>query len=215
MKFPLNWKIPAITTIVAASVTLSVPAAHADLRVHIFDDLSTNSLKITVIGKLDTLPSPLAPPHPDLFACGVDGLLTQTSICTGPGGSENLNLYEVDGGVSVIPMNLVGLENANSVIGSTFTLLTADNPYPSYAAGILDGYVAGTPFFSSATFNGESLSSIGLAPGLVGVWNLIGTSEKITVLAEPVPGPLPLIGAASAYAFSRRLRSRILSPKVG
>jgi hypothetical protein len=215
MKFPLNRKIPAITTIVAASVALSVPAAHADLRVNIFDDLSTSSLKITVIGKLDTLPSPLAPPYPNLFACGVDGLLSQTSICTGPGLSDNLNLYEVDGGVSAIPMNLVGLANANSVAGSTFTLLTADNPYPSYAAGILDGYVAGTPFHSSATFNGESLSSIGLAPGLVGVWNLTGTSEKITVLAEPVPGPLPLVGAASAYAFSRRLRSRILSPKVG
>jgi hypothetical protein len=183
--------------------------------VNIFDDLSTSSLKITVIGKLDTLPSPLAPPSPNLFACGVDGLLTQTSICTGPGLSDNLNLYEVDGGVSAIPMNLVGLANANSVLGSTFTLLTADNPYPSYAVGILDGYVAGTPFFSSATFNGESLSSIGLAPGLVGVWNLTGTSEKITVLAEPVPGPLPLVGAASAYAFSRRLRSRILSPKAG
>ena len=215
MKLPLSRKIPAISTIVAASVTLSVPAAHADLRVHIYDDLSTNSLKITVIGKLDTLPPLPTPPYPPLFACGVDGLLTQTSICTGPGVTGNLTLYDVDGGVPSILMNLSGLTNADSVLGSTFTLLTADNPYPSNAAGLPDGYVAGTPFFSSATFNGESLSSIGLAPGLVGVWNLTGTSEKITVLAEPVPGPLPLVGAASAYAFSRRLRSRILSPKVG
>jgi hypothetical protein len=215
MKLPLNKKIPAITTIIAASVTLCAPAAHADLRVNIFDDVSTNSLKITVYGKLDVLPPLPNPPFPPLFACGVNGMLTQTSICTGPGEIGNLTLYDVEGGVSSILMNLIGLTNADSVSGSTFTLLTADNPYPSNAAGLPDGYVAGTPFYSSATFNGKTLSSIGLAPGLVGIWNFTGTSEKITVLAEPVPGPLPLVGAASAYAFSRRLRSRLRSQKVG
>lgn len=215
VNLPLSRPIPAITAILAASVALSAPAAYADLRVNIFDDLSSSSLKVMVTGKLDSLPTPLSPPHPDLFSCGVNGLLSQTAICTGPNHTDNLNLYEVDGGVSTIPMNPLGLAVADQVLGSTFSLLTADNPYPSNATGILDGYVVGTPFFSSVTFNGQSLSSIGLARGLVGIWNLTGTPEKIIVLADPVPGPLPLVGAASAYAFSRRLRRRIRSRQAG
>jgi hypothetical protein len=215
MKLPFNRKIPAVTAIVAASLTLSIPAAHADLRVNIFDDPSSGSLKVTVIGKLDTLPTPLSPPHPDLFSCGVDGLLSNTAICTGPNHTENLNLYEIEGNVTYMKVLPPGLSNADSVSGLTFMLLTEDHPYPSNVTGILDGYATGTPYFSTATFNGISLSSIGLSRGLVGTWNLIGTTEKITVLAEPVPGPLPFAGAASAYALSRRLRSRIRSRQAG
>ena len=81
--------------------------------------------------------------------------------------------------------------------------------------GILSGYALGTPYFGSATFYGQSLASIGLTPGLVGVWSLEGTSEKIYLTAGPVPGPLPLFGAASALAVSRRLRQRIRSRQVG
>lgn len=215
MKLPQVSRVAAATSMVAATVTLSGTAAQADLRVNIFDDASTGSLKVIVTGKLDILTAPLEPPHPNLFSCGVDGLLGETAICTGPNHTDNLNLYEVDGGVPIIPLNPPGLAYADSISGLTFALLTADNPYPHNALGILDGYVPGSPYFSSATFNGQSLSSVGLAPGLVGIWNLTGTSEKITVLAEPVPGPLPMVGAVSAYAYSRTLRRRIRSRQAG
>ena len=215
MKLPFHRKIPAIPSIIAASLTLSVPAAHADLRVNIFDDPISGSLKVTVIGKLDSLSDPLSPPHPDLFSCGVDGLLSDTAICTGPNHTENLNLYEIEGDVTIMPILPPGLSDADSVSGITFMLLTADHPYESNVTGIIDGYVKGSPIFSSSTYNGQSLSSIGLPRGLVGTWNLIGTTEKITVLAEPVPGPLPVVGAAFAYALSRRLRSRIRSLQAG
>ncbi len=75
------------------------------------------------------------------------------------------------------------------------------------------GYVLGQPFYSSATFNGKSLASEGFtATGLVGTWTIDGTSESINVYIgppDPVPGPLPLLGAGAAYGWSRRLRRRI------
>ena len=33
--------------------------------------------------------------------------------------------------------------------------------------------------------------------------------ERISILADPVPGPLPILGAGVAFGFSRRLRRRI------
>ena len=76
-------------------------------------------------------------------------------------------------------------------------------------------YSAGSPFFSSATFNDQSLASQGFtATGLVGTWNLVGTSESINIYigATATPGPLPLFGAGAAFGWSRRLRKRIATP---
>lgn len=73
-------------------------------------------------------------------------------------------------------------------------------------------YVLGTPIISSATFNGKTLADFGLTPssGLLGTWTLDGTSESINVrVFNPVPGPLPVLGAGAAFGFSRRLRRRI------
>jgi len=71
---------------------------------------------------------------------------------------------------------------------------------------------------SSATFNGETLASMGFTTttGLIGTWTLNGTSETIqVVLGQPsaaVPGPLPLLGAGAAFGWSRRLRKRSTTP---
>jgi MYXO-CTERM domain-containing protein len=75
----------------------------------------------------------------------------------------------------------------------------------------------GQPFYSSATFNGRSLSSEGFtARGLVGTWSIVGTSESINVYIGPTatPGPLPLFGAGAAFGWSRRLRKRIAAPLI-
>lgn len=207
MNLPLRKLLPAIA---ATPLMLLAPQAKAGLLVNIFDALSPGpSLKVTVQGQLDSLPPPLAPPYPDYVSCGIDGLLTPTSICTGPDNTLNLNLYSVESNIAEIPMTSMGLGPADYVSGHTFALLTENNMYPHNASGIIFSYNLGTAFLSTATFNGESLSSIGLAPGLVGVWSLTGTSEKIVIFAGPVPGPLPVLGAASAFGVSRRLRKRI------
>jgi len=80
-------------------------------------------------------------------------------------------------------------------------------------------YTINTPIVSSATFNGQTLASIGFTTtGLIGTWSLTGTSETIQVIVGPptaaAPGPLPLFGAAAAFDWSRRLRKRIAAPLI-
>jgi hypothetical protein len=84
---------------------------------------------------------------------------------------------------------------------------------------ILDSsYNYNTPIVSRATFNGQTLASLGFTTtGLIGTWTIDGTSESIQVFLGPpspaaVPGPLPLVGAAAAFGFSRRLRKRVAAP---
>ena len=211
MTFSFPKSAAAIASLLAGSlVALHAPTAKANLVINIFDT-SSGDLKMTVNGKLDTLTTPLSPPLPDLFSCGIDGLIATTVLCTGPNHTNNLLLYSVTGSIDELPLSIIGIAPASEVDGQTFSLATKNNGYPENAIGLRDNYVAGTPYFSSATFVGESLSSIGLAPGLVGVWSMDGTSEKVFLIAGPVPGPLPLLGAASAFGFSRRLRQRIRS----
>jgi len=81
-------------------------------------------------------------------------------------------------------------------------------------------YVSSTPIVSSATFNNQTLTSLGFTtPGLIGTWSLTGTSETILLIlgnppAAAVPGPLPLLGAGAAFGWSRRLRKRITTPLI-
>jgi hypothetical protein len=73
-------------------------------------------------------------------------------------------------------------------------------------------YLSGSSIVSRATFSGKTLADLGLTPssGTLGSWTLAGTGDTITIkVANPVPGPLPLLGAAGAFGFSRRLRKRI------
>jgi hypothetical protein len=84
------------------------------------------------------------------------------------------------------------------------------------------GYTNNTSIVSSATFANQSFSTLGItATGLVGTWTINGTSETIEVFVgnppappgTPVPGPLPLFGAAAAFGYSRRLRRRVNSSR--
>ena len=80
-------------------------------------------------------------------------------------------------------------------------------------------YLSNTPIISSATFNSTTLAGLGFTTtGLIGTWTLNGTSETIQVFLGPpaaaVPGPLPLLGAGAAFAWSRRLRKRIAAPLI-
>ena len=86
---------------------------------------------------------------------------------------------------------------------------------------IIDPYTDGAPINSSATFIGKNLASAGLnmtPPGTnIGSWTFVGDSDPNNVInvfvgdprSAPVPAPMPLIGAAGAYGWSRRLRRRI------
>ena len=89
--------------------------------------------------------------------------------------------------------------------------------------GINGPYVSNTPIVSSATYDGQTLASLGFTinSGLIGTWTLGGTSDTIQVFLGPpspsgaaVPGPLPLLGAGAAFGWSRRLRRRIAAPLI-
>ncbi|MFN9695269.1 MAG: hypothetical protein ACK550_15975 [Synechococcaceae cyanobacterium] len=212
-------RLAVFLPLAAGCLALSASPSQAGLLVRIFDDpVSGTDLKITVHGKLNSLPLPSIenPAPPDLFSCGFDGYITDVSICTGPGSLSNLTLYDVTSTQTSLPIPLF-----NSIIGAdewspihTFALFALDNLFPQNVIGINSDYMLGSFFASSSTFKNHSLSSLGLAPGYVGTWTLDGIDEEIVVVAG-VPGPLPLFGAASAFGFSRRLRQRIRSPRIG
>jgi hypothetical protein len=64
-------------------------------------------------------------------------------------------------------------------------------------------------------------ASLGITGGTIFEWSLNGANKKIimnvgSVTPDPTSGPgtLPLLGAGSAFGFSRRLRSRLHSRKA-
>lgn len=86
------------------------------------------------------------------------------------------------------------------------------------SALFIDNYTLGTPISGFGLFAAQSLASLGFsstAPGLIASWNIAGsTGETVEVrigsnAPSSVPSPLPLVGAAAAFAHSRRLRARL------
>jgi hypothetical protein len=80
------------------------------------------------------------------------------------------------------------------------------------------GYQSGAPLNASAIFEGETLASLGVNPGIyVWSWGSGVDSDDLTLHVEhtipPVPGPLPLLGAGAAFSWSRRLRKRCLQAR--
>jgi hypothetical protein len=82
----------------------------------------------------------------------------------------------------------------------------------------IENYTLGSPILGSGLFAGQTLASLGLnstTPGLLASWTITGgNNETVEVrIGSPapssVPGPLPLFGAAAAFAQSRRLRARL------
>ena len=89
--------------------------------------------------------------------------------------------------------------------------------------GIETTYINGTPIVSSSIYNTTTLAGMGFTTtGLIGTWTLAGTGDTIKVVLGPpaapqataVPGPLPLLGAAAAFGWTRRLRRRITTAKT-
>ena len=90
--------------------------------------------------------------------------------------------------------------------------------------GIDTTYASGAPIFSSSTFSGISLASLGMpASGTLGTWTLLDPGDPScigdTISAQvnasssgspaSVPGLLPLLGLGAAFGFSLRLRRRV------
>ena len=202
---------------------LSQEPAEAILNVNIFDD--GPNLKVTVTGSIAAGNAGTIAATAD--KCHSNGALTgqffntslaRSYLCTGYD-QESL-FYALTG-----PPGFGGNTSvaANSLEGLSFQLygLAYSNGLweeYNYTYALDPSYVLGQPFYSSATFNGRSLSSEGFtARGLIGTWTINGTSESINVYlgsTEPVPAPLPLLGAGAAFSWSRCLRKRIATALI-
>ena len=76
--------------------------------------------------------------------------------------------------------------------------------------GLPNTYITNTPF--SGFFDVDaSLADIGLLNDKV-VYTIGG--ESIVLQVSPVPGPLPIFGAAIAFGYSSKMRKRIRKPEL-
>ena len=199
----------ALSAIAAPAIGLalvaagSVQPAHALLTYNIFETTDGNVV-VQTDGRLNL-------PQPSNVAgnCLPGGAIASLSagICTGfPKTSPSYYISgpsRFDGLVDIFP--------ASSVDG-IFTLLLGS----SRRFFIDRDYISGTAISSRATFNNTTLKSLGFTTtGLIGEWEFVDApDQKIRVVLTEVPGPLPLVGAGAAFAFSRRLRRRIASSQA-
>ena len=187
-----------------AALLLIQGQAKAILTYNIFE--SGGNVVVQTSGSLDLTGAILLPNN----FCGGNGAIFSTGafICTG--NDTNSPAYSItgptdfNGSATLFPAS--GVSGISTMLAGAFTLIAIDPAYTSNA-----------PIVSSATFNGRTLAGLGFTTtGLIGAWTLDGTSESIQVVLGPpvasVPGPLPLLGAAAAFGWSRKLRKRIAAP---
>lgn len=195
----------------AAALAAGTPA-HAVLSIYIYE--SGSDVQIDASGSL-SLPVPTQVnsgqqtslglfPSLNLLGSGALGMSNRYNVGQGPSGSLG------SGGASITS---TGAGTAIYLFGTNFLL---DNTYTS-----------GASILSSATIAGKTLAQLGLSStsGLLATWTLqpangsdpYTANDTIQVFAgappappaAAAPGPLPLFGAAAAFGFSRRLRSRM------
>jgi hypothetical protein len=207
--------------LVPALVLVSAPRAEAILRYYIHDSGGVG--RIDALGSLN-LPAALeertgiaayCPSNSSFFPpIGGAGLQTKASIpalniCTGPAGSSTVDYkgYAMESTFQTVSANLFA--PATSFSGLATGLIGEGSAFY-----IQSSYTGGT-IASSALFAG-TLDSVGISgSGLMASYNILdGTTvtDTIEVLLEapppPVPGPLPVLGASLAFAWSRQLRQR-------
>ena len=200
----------------ALSLPLAITWAQPAQAVLIFNfyELGGN-LVVEGTGSLSLPSSPLSTSG----GFGVGGLLDlDYEFFTGP--SSPINAYGI-----TVPSTL-GLG-----IVPTFTTSSSDSGIAlglAYSNGdfyIDSTYVSGSAISSSSTFNGITLASLGMpTSGILGTWTVFEPGERkltyfdtisVQVNASSsgspanVPGPLPILGLAAAFGFSRKLRKRI------
>ncbi len=211
-----------------AIVLLSQGQAKAVLNFYIFE--SEGNVIFRGIGSL-SLPGyvGILPATPN-FTCGFFDPGIGGSFCAGR--TSLIKIYNLDGPGSLppsTPLTTVDEIPATTSFGTTAALTTDYDRNESLATrkafGLDPDYIGGF-IFSEAIFNNKTLASdFGITTtGLFGTWTLQsnGTGDGYTandtinlyVNAPPAPGPLPLLGAGAAFAWSRKLRKRIGSAAI-
>jgi hypothetical protein len=151
------------------------------------------------LGQTNPCPGPpLGPPGP----CPTDPFFYPPDL-TAHGVTDNL--YNPDGGFTPgDPGFPVGRDNGLLSYGGL--LFFVDYGKLHAAEGYPNRYLPYQVFFKSLLENNPDGEDYGGCPGDCG-------NVKLTV--NPVPGPLPLLGVGAAFGYSRKLRKRIKSSRIG
>jgi hypothetical protein len=202
--------LPALA--LPAVIAAAQSPAEALITVNFFDD--GPNLKLTASGSLSQLPTPLTS-----WGCGnmggyISGELQagqpsyRGAFCSGSGTS--ISMYRITGPTGFGGNNFMAGTSASGHLFALVNSLFTDDPLYTSTVGIDTGYTLGTHFSSQSIFAGTSIANQGLVAGFTGIYTINGTSETIRFAVAPpaVPGPLPLLGAGAAFAWSRQLRKR-------
>ncbi len=190
----------------ACAFLVDATPAKAVLNYNIYESLG--SLIIETSGSLN-LPSKLTN---DANCSAPNGAYDPSSlvVCTGP--SSSVPAYQLSTGPTSLPGILF---NSFTTTSGISTVIRGAGVIKQF--GIVSSYISGQPIVSSSSAPGKTLADLGLTPssGTLGTWTLATTGDTINVrVFNPVPGPLPVLGASAAFAFSRRLRQRIQRSKA-
>lgn len=208
-----------------AILLLSQGQAKAVLNFYIFE--SEGNVILRGIGSL-SLPGDLgAIPESEGFNCGFFDPGIGGGFCAGR--TSLIKIYNLDGPAYLPPEHSTASEiHATTSLGTTAALTTdldGDQGSVNAKAFGLDPDSNGSFIFSEAIFNNKTLASdFGITTtGLFGTWTLQSNGTdgytandtiNLYVSAPPTPGPLPLLGASAAFAWSRKLRKRIGSAPI-
>jgi len=78
------------------------------------------------------------------------------------------------------------------------------------------GYSNGNLISSTTIFAGTNIATLGLTSNtsFTWTWGAGGSDQTFQLLVEPAPGPLPALGGAAAFGWSRRLRRRVRASQL-
>ena len=210
-----------------AIVLLSQGQAKAVLNFYIFE--SEGNVVLRGIGSL-SLPGDVGTiTDSDEFNCGFFDPGIGGYFCAGR--TSLIKIYNLDGPDSLPPYSspsAVDEKRTTTILGTTAALTTdfdGDESTATRKAFGLDSVSNGSFIFSEAIFNNKTLASdFGITTtGFFGTWTLQSNGSddytandtiNLYVSAPPTPGPLPLLGASAAFAWSRKLRKRIGSAAI-
>lgn len=198
----------ALLAPIGLALAFAASPANAALTYYISD--TPSGLVIETSGSL-SLPAPLT--YTTSCSYAVFGTYAPGigAVCTG--GQGLTPTYRISGPSSITAGNSTSFTTQfTSASGIKVALYGAFNEF-----GIDSSYTAGQPIVSRSTAPGKTLADLGLtsASGTLGTWTLASTGDTISVkVLNPVPGPLPVLGAGAAFGFSRRLRQRIQRSKA-